>query len=171
MVSHMTVMYATGLYQRGVVKEGHKALQALADSAMDFDTSKMYPGIPEYFDIYGRGMYTSLTGAASWYMLAMITEVFGVKGQTGNLVLEPKLVLEQFDAEDKAKLEMIFAGHTFEIQYENESRLEYGEYEVGKAVVDNVYLEIVDGKAILKRDIIDKLQGQHHKITATLIKQ
>ncbi|MBQ2319759.1 MAG: hypothetical protein II374_00295 [Lachnospiraceae bacterium] len=169
--SHMTVMYATALYQRGFVKEGHKALQALADSAMDFDTSKMYPGIPEYFDIDGRGMYTYLTGAASWYMLAMITEVFGVKGQTGNLVLEPKLVLEQFDAEDKAKLEMIFAGHTFEIEYENESRLEYGEYEVGKAVVDNVYLEIVDGKAVLKRDIIDKLQGQNHKITATLIKK
>lgn len=169
--SHMTVMYATALYQRGFVKEGHKALQALADSAMDFDTSKMYPGIPEYFDIDGRGMYTYLTGAASWYMLAMITEVFGVKGQTGNLVLEPKLVLEQFDAEDKAKLEMIFAGHTFEIQYENENRLEYGEYEVGKAVVDNVYLEIVDGKAVLKRDIIDKLQGQNHKITATLIKK
>ena len=169
--SHMTVMYATALYQRGFVKEGHKALQALADSAMDFDTSKMYPGIPEYFDIDGRGMYTYLTGAASWYMLAMITEVFGVKGQTGNLVLEPKLVLEQFDAEDKAKLEMIFAGHTFEIEYENESRLEYGEYEVGKAVVDNVYLEIVDGKAVLKRDIIDKLQGQNHKITATLIRK
>ena len=78
---------------------------------------------------------------------------------------------EQFDAEDTAKLEMIFAGHTFEIEYENESRLEYGEYEVGKAVVDNVYLEIVDGKAVLKRDIIDKLQGQNHKITATLIRK
>ena len=32
------------------VKEGFLALQTLADTALNFETSKMFPGIPEYFD-------------------------------------------------------------------------------------------------------------------------
>ena len=74
----MAVMYANALYQRGYAKEGHKVLQALLEAAMDFNKSEMYPGIPEYFDNEGRGLYAYLTGATSWYMLTMITEVFGV---------------------------------------------------------------------------------------------
>ena len=66
-------------YQRGFIREGYKALQTLADTALVFDTSRIYPGIPEYFNAEGRGMYAYLTGAASWYMLTIITEVFGVK--------------------------------------------------------------------------------------------
>ena len=53
--SHMTVMYANALYQRGFVKEGYKALQTLADTAMDFEVSRIYPGIPEYFSGIERG--------------------------------------------------------------------------------------------------------------------
>ena len=55
--SHMTVMYANALYQRGFVKEGYKALSTLLATAMDFKTSRIYPGVPEYFDADGRGMY------------------------------------------------------------------------------------------------------------------
>ena len=87
--SHMTVMFANALYKRGFVKEGYKALGTLLATAMDFETSKIYPGVPEYFDASGRGMYHYLTGAASWFMLTMITEVYGVKGAMGNLMLEP----------------------------------------------------------------------------------
>ena len=58
----------------------------------DFATSRMYPGIPEYISARGRGMYPYLTGSASWYLLTLVTEVFGVKGELGDLALEPKLV-------------------------------------------------------------------------------
>ena len=81
--SHMAVMYANALYQRGFAKEGWKALRSLSDTALDFDTSHIYPGIPEYFRSDGRGMYHYLTGAASWYLFTMITEVFGVRGVFG----------------------------------------------------------------------------------------
>ena len=77
-------------------------LQTLLDTAMDFERSKMYPGIPEYFDNQGRGLYAYLTGAASWYMLTMITEAFGVRGEIGNLVIAPALMAEQFDKEGNA---------------------------------------------------------------------
>ena len=52
--SHMAVMYANALYRRGFVQEGWKALKTLADTALDFDTSHIYPGIPEYFRADGR---------------------------------------------------------------------------------------------------------------------
>ena len=82
--SHMAVMYANALYRRGFVQEGWKALKTLADTALDFDTSRIYPGIPEYFRSDGRGMYHYLTGAASWYMMTMITQAFGVRGEAGD---------------------------------------------------------------------------------------
>ena len=80
---------------------------------MNFENSKMYPGLPEYFDNEGRGLYAYLTGAASWYMLTIITEVFGVKGSFGDLVIEPKLVKEQFDDDGNAGVHLEFAGNTF----------------------------------------------------------
>ena len=53
--SHMAVMYGNALYRRGYAKEGWKVLKSLSDTALDFDTSRIYPGIPEYFRSDGRG--------------------------------------------------------------------------------------------------------------------
>mgnify|MGYP000411723003 CR=1 FL=1 len=38
--SHMTVMYANALYQRGFAKEGAKALDTLLNTAMDLPSAK-----------------------------------------------------------------------------------------------------------------------------------
>ena len=113
--SHMAVMYANALYKRGFIKEGYKVLKNLLDSAMNFESSIMYPGIPEYFDNDGRGLYAYLMGAASWYMLTMITEVFGVRGELGNLVIKPALLPEQFDKDGKAAIKLNFSGRTLKI--------------------------------------------------------
>ena len=114
-------MYANALYRRGFVKEGYKALKALADAALDFGTSRIYPGIPEYFRSDGRGMYHYLTGAASWYMMTMITEAFGVRGEAGDLILAPKLLAEQFDSEGTASITLPFAGKDFKVAYINKA--------------------------------------------------
>ena len=135
--SHMTVMYANALYKRGFVKEGYKALQTLADHALDFEASKIYPGIPEYFDGEGRGLYHYLTGAASWYMLTFITEVFGVRGHIGDMVICPKLVKEQFDCEQLAEIRLNFADKPFCIRIHNPKKLTYGDYVIIRAVCDH----------------------------------
>lgn len=170
--SHMAVMYANALYRRGFVKEGHKALQALADAAMDFETSKIYPGIPEYFNAKGRGMYHYLTGAASWYMLTLITEGFGVRGKAGNLEICPKLMKLQFDKEKTASLELPFAGKRFEIVIENPEKLEAGEYGIRAAVMEGRTLEITQkakqGCAVLEKADIEKLSDETHRIEITL---
>lgn len=167
--SHMAVMYANALYQRGFVKEGHKALQALADAAMDFKVSKIYPGIPEYFNGDGRGMYHYLTGAASWYMLTAVTEVFGVHGAYGDLAIRPKLVKSQFDADGNAKLQMSFAGKEFQVAFLNPQKLDYGEYGIQKAACDgNLKLSMQEGTALLRRGDILSMPGKTHEIVVEL---
>lgn len=168
--SHMTVMYANALYKNGFVEEGYKALQTLADTALDFETSKIYPGIPEYFNASGRGMYHYLTGAASWYMLTMVTEVFGVRGETGDLVLEPKLLNNQFDEEGRAAITLCFAGKTIKVIYNNPNKLSYGEYCIKEAVCnDTLKFDVTGNKAVVDRKNLEQLQEPMNIITVELI--
>lgn len=169
--SHMTVMYANALYQRGFVKEGYKALNTLLATAMDFPTSKIYPGVPEYFDADGRGMYHYLTGAASWFMLTMITEVYGVRGDLGNLVLMPKLMAEQFDVDGNASVQLNFLKKTFLIRYHNPERLSYGAYQIKQAVCGDTKLQkmtSVSGAVCMEKQVIEALDNTVHMIDVTL---
>ena len=167
--SHMTVMYANALYQRGFIEEGYKALQTLADVAMQFEVSKIYPGIPEYFNGDGRGMYNYLTGAASWYMLTAVTEMFGVHGDIGDMVIHPKLVKDQFDSKGNAKLQLQFAGKDFQVIFINPQKLTYGEYVIKKAVCDGrTELDIHRESAYLCRADILSMPDSSHVITVEL---
>ena len=167
--SHMAVMYANALYQRGFAKEGWKALRSLSDTALDFDTSHIYPGIPEYFRSDGRGMYHYLTGAASWYLFTMITEVFGVRGIFGNLLVHPKLLAEQFDEAGTASVSVTFAGKQFHVTYRNTDRKDYGSYHIAAADCDKTAIEIVeDSHIMISREFINNLSSDLHEITVTL---
>ncbi|XCP84429.1 cellobiose phosphorylase [Roseburia hominis] len=168
--SHMAVMYANALYRRGFAKEGWKALKALAGTALDFDTSRIYPGIPEYFRSDGRGMYHYLTGAASWYLLTMITEVFGVRGASGDLIFHPKLLAEQFTPDGTASISATFAGKQLDITYINKSRKDYGEYTVMSASCEDTELTIAENSyAVLPRETLCRLPGRTHRVMITLI--
>jgi cellobiose phosphorylase len=134
--SHMNVMYAYALYKRGFVREGYEVLHSIYRMASDPARAKIYPGVPEYFDSEGRGMYHYLTGSASWYVLAQLTQAFGVRGQGGDLVLSPKLVKEQFGDLSKVQVSCPFADRKLTVIYENPQRLEYGQYSI-KAVSIN----------------------------------
>ncbi len=166
--SHMTVMYANALYQRGFVREGYRVLQTLADAALRFETSRIYPGIPEYFNRDGRGMYHYLTGAASWYMLTMVTEVFGVRGKAGNLEICPKLVVEQFDQQDQARIELRFAGKKFRVVICNPDKLTYGEYRIQRADCDGTQMVSSRGSAVLDKDRVLKLSNEVHQVEIRL---
>ena len=169
--SHMAVMYANALYQRGFVSEGHKVLQTLLDAAMNFENSKMYPGLPEYFDNDGRGLYAYLTGAASWYMLTMITEVFGVKGKLGDLVIAPSLLPEQFDEKGDAGLQLEFAGKKFHIILHNPKKQSSRDGQIRQAVCDDqIILETEPEYGVrLSKKVIETLNsGKCHRIDVVL---
>jgi len=134
--SHMSVMFAYALYHQGLVEEGWRILDGLYNQSQDFPVSRMYPGIPEYFNPRGRGLYPYLTGSAAWYIFTLLTESFGFKGSTGDLVLEPKLVSSQFSHSDRLSLHATFAGKRFNVVYLNPERLSFGQYCLGEVLVN-----------------------------------
>ncbi len=170
MFSHMAVMYAYALYQRGLVQAGYKVLEGIYQHCQDFPTSRMYPGIPEYINPHGRGMYTWLTGSASWYLLTLVTEVFGVRGDDGDLVLAPKLVRSQFDAAGNACLTTLFAGKLVQVTYQNPARLDFGQYRVESVAIDGQATphEIQPEKATLPRETIQNSSGDPVRILVQL---
>ncbi len=173
--SHMTVMYANALYRRGFAREGWRALKTLAEAALDFETGRIYPGIPEYFNAEGRGMYHYLTGAASWYMLTVITEAFGVHGERGDLVISPRLVREQFGEAGTAALTFPFAGREFQVIFANMTGVDFGQYRVEKACLAGPgagklrRLAVRDGKVVLERSEILSLPERGYKIMIELM--
>ncbi len=128
--NHMQIMYAYGLYARGYAQEGFRVLNTIFRMAADSTTSKIHPGLPEYFNNEGRGMYSYLTGSASWYVLTTLTQVFGVNVEYGNLLIEPKLVREQFASSKQISINAIFAEKRIEVIYTNPRRKEYGQYAI-----------------------------------------
>lgn len=114
--SHMAVMYGNSLYSRGFAKEGFKVINSLYEHASD-SVAAIFPGIPEYFDAKGRGLYHYLTGAGSWLIMTVLCEMFGVKGEYGNLKLEPKLMPDQFSENNSVSVEFVFNGRAVKLIY------------------------------------------------------
>jgi len=166
--SHMTTMFGNALYKRGFAKEGFKAINSLYKSSCNFEVSRIYPGVPEYFSDRGRGMYNYLTGAASWMMMTVITQMFGVKGSYGDLVFEPKLLKEQFDAEGKAGLSMNFGKKAWDITFINAEGLEYGEYKVGTVSLNGTACTAGTDRITLAE--IQAMDDSVQKVEVTLVK-
>ena len=158
MFSHMAAMYANALYRRGLVREGFAVLDGIYRHCQDFGLSGIYPGVPEYIEPGGRGMYPYLTGSASWYLLTVLTEVLGIRGQLGDLVLEPKLMPEQFDAEGRASVLTQFAGRRLRVTYHNPDRLSWDEYTIAGLQLDREVLSHDPGRrTVISRSSIATL--------------
>jgi cellobiose phosphorylase len=160
-------MFGNALYKQGFAKEGYKAIHTLYKQSCDFEISRIYPGIPEYFSDRGRGMYNYLTGAASWLMMTVITQVFGVRGDMGDLLFDPKLLKEQFDENGEASLNLQFAGKDFIVQYHNPDKLDYDAYTIGKIVVNGA--ELSPGADRVSLTDIQKMDNGKQNVEITLI--
>jgi cellobiose phosphorylase len=174
MFSHMAVMYANALYQRGFVQEGYLVLDGIYRQSTNFPLSRMYPGIPEYFNNRGRGMYPYLTGSASWYLLTLVTEAFGIKGHLGDLEISPKLVRAQFDPQGIASVITLFSNRKVKITIQNPERLDYGEYQIDaiKLAGARKPFERAGYGAILARQDIEKLSSDEtHSIEVILVRR
>lgn len=165
--SHMAIMYANALYQRGFIKEGYHVIDSLFRHCSDFKVSRIYPGVPEYIGKNGRGLYHYLTGSASWLLLTVLTEMFGIKGDFGNLRLEPKLVKEQFDETGKATVDFCFANRKLEVTYQNPDEVEANQYRIKEILLDGVKYESQNG-IILRRDIEALREEEKHLVTVLL---
>ncbi|MGM0420951.1 MAG: GH36-type glycosyl hydrolase domain-containing protein [Bacillota bacterium] len=158
MFSHMAMMYSNALYKQGFARKGHEVIASIYHHCRKVNTSRIYPGIPEYVNQRGRGMYPYLTGSASWLLLTMVTRVFGVRGHLGDLVLDPQLVRSQFDAAGEASLGTIFARRFLQISYTNRDKLPVEEYEVKEIAIngEQISFQRQDGRAIIPRDMLTR---------------
>ncbi len=154
---HMSVMYAYALYSRGFVREGYKAIASLYEKAADFETSHMYPGIPEYFTPRGQGVYSYLTGAGSWMVLTVLTQMYGVRGREGHLQLAPKLLASQFDSNGVAGVSLKFAGKLLDISYVNAQHKDFGDYEVEEIFINGRQYFNEENCGIIQREFIKSL--------------
>ena len=153
--SHMNVMFAYALYKRGFVKEAFEVINSIYNMSIS-SKAKIYPCIPEYFNSDGRGMYSYLTGSATWLIFTMLTQVFGVRGEMGDLIIEPKLVKQQFGKSDKVSVNTRFAGKNIRVNYHNPQRLDYGEYKIGSISINGNSLTGIPIKRELFLNLADK---------------
>jgi cellobiose phosphorylase len=168
--AHMAVMYANALYQRGFVPEGYKVIDSLYRHCSNFEKSKIYPGIPEYFGSTGRGLYHYLTGSASWLLLTVLTEMFGVKGSRGDLLLEPKLMPEQFDEDRTARVRLTFADRRLTVVYRNRELKEFGAYKTGGITIDGEQYNTGLAKNRVNRSDIKALdENSEHELAVELV--
>lgn len=169
MFSHMTTMYGNALYQRGFVKQGRDVLDSLYQLSCDFEKSRIYPGIPEYINERRRGMYHYLTGAASWLLLTVLNEVFGVRGYLGDLCLAPRLMSNQFK-DNKVSATALFAGKKLQVTFLNPKGLDAGQYKVVSLKLQGKPLEFTlkGNSALVKRSLIEAGAGSELLIEAEL---
>ena len=96
--------------------------------------------------------------------------MFGVKGRLGDLVLEPKLMAEQFNADGKASVRMTFGRRKWNIIYINKDHKEAGEYRIGTVYLDGKKLEIPENHVVADCALIQKMDAtSEHEIVAELI--
>ena len=156
--NHMTIMYAYALYSRGYVHEGWRVLRSIFDMARDTAISRIYPCVPEYYDSRGRGMYSYLTGSGSWFVLTLLTMVFGVRGDKGDLLLEPKLDVSQFRHTQALTIKRTFAGRVLRVTYVNRAGVPYGKYRIRRVTLNGKLLALASAHpAVIPRRVITAL--------------
>jgi len=156
--SHMVIMLAYALYKQGYAHQGWEALSSLYKLSVHTAKSKIYPCLPEYFDRAGRGMYAYLTGSASWFMLTLLTQSFGVRGQNGDLLIEPKFSREQFKTVKQLSISRIFAGRRLKIVFFNPKRLESGRYSIKGFSLNSEPIPVEqEAQVVVSREVIISL--------------
>ncbi len=152
------VMLAYGLYRQGFAKEGSQVLQDVYRLATDSKNARIFPGLPSFFEPGDRGAYAYLTGSSTWFMLTLVSQVFGAKGNRGDLLLEPRLMGEQFDENGEASIELNFAGKRMLIRYINKEKLDAGDYCIESLSINDLNLRegMNDPHIILLREEIEK---------------
>ncbi len=135
--SQQNAMLIYALYKRNFVKEGYAVYAELMELCLQSGQSKTFPNLPSCFRLDGKGLSSYLTGSAAWLLLAQTTQMYGVRGEMGNLILEPKLLKEQFNSDREAQVRTLFQNKLITVIYHNPQRAEYGRYNISDITINN----------------------------------
>lgn len=136
------IMLAYGLYKQNLVTQGNEIMQEVYTIANNTQTAKIFPGIPSYFDNQNRGAYAYLTGSSSWFLLTLITQIYGIKGKYGALFIEPKLSTDYFNEEGVSEISTIFSGRNINVVFINKNRLDYDSYLIKEVSINHVKIDL-----------------------------
>jgi cellobiose phosphorylase len=105
-------------------------------------------------------------------MFTLITQAFGVRGEDGDLIIDPKLVPEQFDEKGIASVRTHLAGKELEIRFQNSDKLDVGDYRIGRILIDgkDVAFFKEESQARIERKLILNLPSKEiHEIMVDLV--
>ena len=153
--SHMAVMFAYALYKNNLCAEGWLALSSLYKMAQKTQ-AKIYPVLPEYFNSHGQGLYSYLTGSASWFIYTLLEETLGIKYVLGDLVIEPKLGPWNFNHQP-INVAYYFAGKNIEVSFSAPKRAQGKPYILKTVLLNQKPMEINDAACCIKKSLWDKL--------------
>ena len=156
--SHMSVMLANALYQRGFVKEGFEVINSIYKMATSAQ-ARIYPLIPEYFNGQGRGLYLYLTGSASWYIYTLLEEVLGIKFEDGDIYLEPKLNSENFFNQDRIETAFSLQGNTVKVAFIREKKERNKVYKIKEVCLEEKRIIPSEGRYLIKKEDLRKKEN------------
>ena len=92
-------------------------------------------------------------------MLKVTTQVFGVRGEKGDLCLEPKLMKEQFGKKGQAEIFSTFRNTRIKVIYLNDNFIEYGKYQIKNLKINGVIplytLSLNQTKLTIKNELLN----------------
>jgi cellobiose phosphorylase len=166
------IMLAYGLYQQGFMNEGFEVLNDVYHLSCDTPNAKIFPGIPSFFNNENRGAYAYLTGSSSWYLLTLATRVFGVRGENGDLCIEPMLQAEQFDWEGMAMIRCNFQNLKLNIRFENKKKIDPQKYSIKSLLINRETIKLESGslkKVLISANVLQQLKiDQTHTLEVIL---
>ena len=77
-----------------------------------------------------------LTGSSTWIFLSLLTQIFGVRGENGDLVINPKLSDWFFDLNGEANVECTFQNQRISLTYNNKQNLPASNSQILEVMVD-----------------------------------
>ena len=117
-------------------------------------------------------MYHYLTGSASWFILTLLTQVFGVRGYYGDLLLGPKLTKKDFINTTEVSIKTHFADKTIEVIYRNRKKIPYEHTFISKVTLNGrelKELELQKKEVLIKRELFLKYSKKSgNQIVVTL---
>lgn len=130
------IMFMHALYHRNKLHHADQMFREIYSIAQNSAIAKTFPGIPSFYEPGDRGAYMYLTGSSTWIFLSLVSQVFGVRGENGNLIINPKLSVWFFDDQGKASLEFTFQNQRIKIIYLNQNNLPAGKYNIVEIKAD-----------------------------------
>ncbi len=145
------IMFVYGLYKRDHPLLAESLLRDIFLLAHDSTTARHFPGIPSYYEPDNRGAYMYLTGSSAWLFLTLVTQVFGVRGIKGDLVLNPKIPVWLFDRVGEAGIRLRFLSKRLHITFQNPHKKSPDQYRITQMIMDGVSIAVPDQKEVIIR--------------------